>query len=544
VSASQQQMLYAPPGEREELAALIARVAEWAEGIPERGLSQAERELLRQSRGRGITPLCGISLTGPQPEAGLSEALAGLRHVETRRNLGQFFTPQPIAEAMVRWVAGEAPRQVVDAGCGTGRFALCAARALPNARILAIDSDPAATLITRACARHHGLSNIDVRCMDFLGGSLPLDKGPTAFIGNPPYVRHHRLLRKVKAWGVEAAKRLKVPFSRLAGLHVYFFLATALRARPGDVGCFITSAEWLDVGYGRGLRALLREHLGLVSISMLNESAEAFEDAMTTAAVTCFRVGSQASRVWLSRVPRFTSVHRPTNAWAVPRDHLNGKWGSLLRNGTKPVAAGAGNRVRLGEVVSVHRGIATGANGFFVMDRVEAEHLGLASCAKPVVTSAKQIFKAGGRLDGARCRVLIVLPRDLDALPVREREAAQRYLAEGEERGIHTKYLCRHRRPWWWPGVPEPAPIVASYMARRPPAFALNPDGVLILNIAHGLYPRRRMSAARTRSLAKALNEAAHTFSGNGRLYQGGLEKFEPREMENLLIPPPHEWKE
>jgi hypothetical protein len=136
-----------------------------------------------------------------------------------------------------------------------------------------------------------------------------------------------------------------------------------------------------------------------------------------------------------------------------------------------------------------------------------------------------------------------MFPRDLTDLPARVEESARRYLAEGEERGIHERYLCRHRRPWWWLGEVKPPPIVASYMARRAPAFALNPDGVLILNIAHGVYPRQHLSAAKTQSLVRALNEAAHTFVGNGRLYQGGLEKFEPREMEDLLIPPPDEWE-
>jgi len=403
-------------------------------------------------------------------------------------------------------------------------------------------SDPVATLIARANAKRFGLDNVEVRCMDYLSGSLQLDEGTTAFIGNPPYVRHHRLPSHVKAWGAGVAKRLNLPFSKLAGLHVYFFLATALRAKPGDLGCFITSAEWLDVGYGRALRKLLRDRLGLVSISLLHESSDVFDDAMTTAAVTCFRVGSNDLHVLLSRVSEFTAADGADKARAVPRSRLGGRWGHLLRNGQRPEDATRQGWVRLGDVASVHRGVATGANDFFVMDAARAERLGLAACTKPVVTSAKQILSAGGCLDGSACRVLLTLPRDLSLLPDPAREAALRYLAEGEERGIHERYLCRHRRPWWWLGEATPPPIIASYMARCAPAFACNPDGVRILNIAHGVYPSKRMSAAEVRALARALNKAAHTFVGNGRLYQGGLEKFEPREMEDLLIPPPADW--
>jgi hypothetical protein len=46
------------------------------------------------------------------------------------------------------------------------------------------------------------------------------------------------------------------------------------------------------------------------------------------------------------------------------------------------------------------------------------------------------------------------------------------------------------------------------------------------------------MTASQLAALVKALNRAAPTFVGNGRRYQGGLEKFEPREMEDLQFPP------
>jgi adenine-specific DNA-methyltransferase len=35
-----------------------------------------------------------------------------------------------------------------------------------------------------------------------------------------------------------------------------------------------------------------------------------------------------------------------------------------------------------------------------------------------------------------------------------------------------------------------PAPILATYMARRPPAFVHNLAGARHVNIDHGLYPR------------------------------------------------------
>jgi hypothetical protein len=73
-------------------------------------------------------------------------------------------------------------------------------------------------------------------------------------------------------------------------------------------------------------------------------------------------------------------------------------------------------------------------------------------------------------------------------------------------------------------------------MARRPPAFVRNLIDAQHINIAHGLYPRDPLAPKvldRLAYLAKA------TDVRHGRTYAGGLTKFEPREMERLLVPGP-----
>jgi hypothetical protein len=131
-------------------------------------------------------------------------------------------------------------------------------------------------------------------------------------------------------------------------------------------------------------------------------------------------------------------------------------------------------------------------------------------------------------------RVVLDLPADFDRAA---HPAVDAYLAEGERRGVPAGYIASHRRPWWRVGAGEPAPIVASYMARQAPRFALNPDGLALLNIGHGLYPKEPLTEEELRGLAEMLNGERDSYRGNGRTYHGGLEKFEPREMEALPIP-------
>jgi hypothetical protein len=74
-------------------------------------------------------------------------------------------------------------------------------------------------------------------------------------------------------------------------------------------------------------------------------------------------------------------------------------------------------------------------------------------------------------------------------------------------------------------------------MARRPPTFVRNLAGARHVNIAHGLYPRDPLPPIALDSLAAYLRGSVS--AAQGRVYAGGLAKFEPGEMERLPVPLP-----
>jgi hypothetical protein len=137
----------------------------------------------------------------------------------------------------------------------------------------------------------------------------------------------------------------------------------------------------------------------------------------------------------------------------------------------------------------------------------------------------------------SQLRQVIDLPADLDQLDPAGRPAVERFLEQARQLGAADGYIARHRRAWWRVGLRAPAPILATYMARRPPAFVRNLAAARHINIAHGLYPRQPLPAAVLDRLAAALR--ATVVTGHGRTYAGGLTKFEPGEMERLGVPGP-----
>jgi hypothetical protein len=184
----------------------------------------------------------------------------------------------------------------------------------------------------------------------------------------------------------------------------------------------------------------------------------------------------------------------------------------------------------------VHRGQVTGANAVWVT--AGPHPLIPDRFLVPAVTRARELIAAGPVLPpGAPLRQVISLPADLDGLPGRERAAVARFLRHATAAGAADSYVARHRTPWWRVRLGTPPPILASYMGRRAPVFVRNHAGASYLNIAHGLYPREPLAPGVLDALAAFLNRSVTP--GQGRVYAGGLVKFEPREMERLPVPGP-----
>jgi hypothetical protein len=152
------------------------------------------------------------------------------------------------------------------------------------------------------------------------------------------------------------------------------------------------------------------------------------------------------------------------------------------------------------------------------------------------VTRARELFTAGQTLLSSNdLRRVIDLPEDLDVFDADERHEIDRFLREAKKAGADDGYVARYRKAWWSVGLREPAPILASYMARRTPAFVRNLAEARHVNIAHGLYPRIELTPTALDRLAAALRESVTL--AQGRTYAGGLTKFEPKEMERLPVP-------
>lgn len=469
----------------------------------------------------------------------LGDRYCAIVSAQRRRGTGTVLTPPRIVAAMLDWARKEArvsgePRRIIDAGAGSGRFAIAAAKAFRKAAVLAVENDPHLLILLRANLKEAGLdARISVIAADFRSIRLEGTSGPTLFLGNPPYVRHHQIAAEWKRWYVEACARHGAKASQLAGAHLHFFAKIADLGKKGDYGCLITAAEWLDVGYGAALRSLLANGVGGVEVHLLEPAAEAFPGTMTTTAITGFRIGRRPPALRLRRVAVTSELDRLAGGREIEWATLASvpKWSVLVRAAPKPPTG----LIELGELCRVHRGQVTGSNRIWIAGKHSAElppYL-----LKPTVTRAAELIAAEPVLDEHRHLARVIdLPAELDEIAPPERPIVERFIALVRSAGAADGYIARHRSPWWAVRLPPPAPILCTYMARRTPSFVLNRAGARILNIAHGIYPRETLSDAQLAKLAAVLRTTVGF--EHGRCYAGGLLKFEPRELERVPVPP------
>lgn len=499
-------------------------------------LSPSEVQLLR--RAQPVTPKL-LKAIREQIAAGddpLGDAFCRIRSPETRRVQGAVYTPPLIVTSMLDWAESvRTPDRMVEPGSGSGRFLIAAAQRFPKAQLVGIEIDPLASLLSRGALASLGLGKRSLIIRDdFRAFQLDDIAGRTLYIGNPPYVRHHLIAASWKAWLRTQAQQLGLKASTLAGLHVYFFLAIARWAKAGDYGALITASEWLDVNYGQLVRELFLNRLGGKSVFWIEPKAQPFPGTATTGVVTTFTVNGKPPSARFARVDTLAELGNLSGGNEIGRDRLvsERRWSRFI-GAAHSLPEGY---IELGELCRVHRGAVTGANGVWIAgahsDGLPSEFL------FPTVTKARELFAAGSTLDDSQVlRCVIDLPVDLSVFSGDKRVAIDRFLKRARAMHAHEGYIAQYRRAWWSVGLRAAAPILATYMARRPPSFVLNRAGARHINIAHGLYPREPLSTPILTALANFLRIGT-TVQG-GRTYSGGLTKFEPREMERIPVPEP-----
>jgi hypothetical protein len=482
---------------------------------------------------------------------------------ERFRQAGVFLTPPELAIEMARCAVAEfgdtsGPIHFGDPAFGTGAFFRALTSFLPkdsfgSAIGIEIDSDRAET-----GRRRWAKEGLTILPGDYLHmGSLPQRN---LILANPPYVRHQRLPSAYKQLlRKHASSRTAIPISGLSGLYVYFMLLSHEWMLPGAVAAWLIPSEFMDTRYGEAVRRYLTEHVELRRVHLFDPDDEQFENARVSSAIVVFR----------NRLPRPGNVVTFTQGGTLANPlRTHGEIGMQLgtndgwRAKVAPRARRKPSTIRLGDLFEIKRGLATGANRFFILPRELAASKGLPAFAlRPILPKARTLESdvIESDPDGypAIAKQYCLLDCSLSREEIaRSYPALDQYLASADLIAVRTRRLVADRTLWYRQEVRPPAPFLCTYMGRgaqgQPPIrFLWNKSEATATNTYLLLYPREGLTSwgvtrpdteARLFSTLRALAE--ETLRDVGRIYAGGLHKVEPRELSATLLPMEAEWLE
>ena len=489
----------------------------------------------------GARPLSAASTATIEHVIVPETELERLRNRDERYQLGQFFTSPMIAEFMAEAVLEVEPETVLDPGVGGGVL-LRAIGEGPGR--FGLDVDPVAVELARSSL---GIGT-ELAVGDFLDpANWPLSHGSfDAVIANPPYIRHHNLSAEHKALAQHYSAQFCVNVSRLSGSYVYFFFEALSRLNEGGRLVFITPTEFLDVRYGGAVKEALLSTCEVNDILVFEMSELAFDGILTTSAITVATKTAKPSR-------RFRLTEATTNggikkgrsvqlsAHTVP---IHRPWTPFLPSRAERIALlTEGRSAELGDYARVRRGIATGDNSFFCLTRAEIDAWEIEpEYLVPVVVGAKdlpasgvleQSFRARRITEGGRAFLLFChqTKEELGGKNV------LRYIEHGESLGVHERFNCRARSPWYGVEPVPPPDYFATYMARERGRFVRNAVGARCMTSVLNVWAKPGVSVEALQPIledpvnAKLLREF-------GRTYGGGLSKIEPSDLLRLPVRP------
>ncbi|MBQ9531172.1 MAG: N-6 DNA methylase [Eubacterium sp.] len=444
-----------------------------------------------------------------------------------KKELGQFFTDPILSDFMVKLTITKETKKMLDPAVGLGAFPNTAISYNPNLQITACEID--------STISEEFVSNKRYPCellvTDYLSTSF--DKKFDAIICNPPYNKFQQIENR-KNYISDFKSKYNISLSGYSNLCVYFLIKSLNELNKGGLCCYIIPYEFFNTGYGVIIKDYILKSNMLKSVYRFDNSLNLFDDAITTSCILLFENKTHQEIEFVNilnidelRSGRFENkkTYKYTNLIAEE------KWLNYFNVSNDKT--NYNNMVKLSTFGRVSRGIATGANSYFALNKsqINDNKLSDAVCY-PCITKApdvkNMVFTKEDFATLVNCNKKVFLFKGVNAITKEDYE----YIKYGERIGVNKTYLTSHRHPWYSLENKDIAPIWICVFCRGKLKIIRNEAGINNLTTFHALYLYNNESDFSNIMFCYLLTPLAHEiFKASRREYGAGLTKFEPNDL-------------
>lgn len=482
--------------------------------------------------------------------------LDGQKTQEERNVMGQFSTPITLAIRVLAHAKKIFPKQCkirfLDPAFGTGSFYSALNSVFPSTRIEVATGFEVDEHYGNPALKLWGKTKLNYQLADFTKQMPPSeDEKYNLIICNPPYVRHHHIKGQKERLQAKSLDAANMKLSGLAGLYCHFMALSHPWMKKNAIAGWLIPSEFMDVNYGQAVKDYLLNEVTLLQIHRFDPSDVQFEDALVSSSVVWFKNIKPRK----NHEAKFTyggTIDKPTHEKYVSRSTLaqEKKWTRFPLSNERVES----NTPKISDFFVVKRGIATGDNKFFVLEREKIESRGLPlKQFLPILPSPRYLNATEVKADQNGYpdikNQLFVLDCKLPLDEVkRVYPKLYTYLEEGVQSGVSERYLCKSRKIWYSQENRQESRFYCTYIGRsdkegkKPFRFILNRSKAIVSNSYLILYPKAPLQKEieQNPELSEKLLQALNQITGKamldeGRVYGGGMHKIEPKELANVL---------
>lgn len=453
-----------------------------------------------------------------------------------RKEYSQFFTPQNIARLMCKWVCKEGKIDILDPALGLGVFAEGVLNINKNVNFYSYEKDDVIFDYAK------NISNKIIR----KGKDYLLNDWGDKYNGilcNPPYFKFHNYDNK--GYINEISNKLGIKLSGYSNLYVLFLIKSLFQLEKQGRMAYIIPSEFMNTNYGKIIKKYILDSKMLKHVFVFDSKFSVFDNAITTTSILFFsnenneEIGFSniIDKSDIRKINDFVEsngIYKGDFNYSIHDLDPNEKWETLYSKRKGEYI----NLVPFSKFAKVKRGIATGANDFFVFNkekiektRIPKEYFEICICKANYINSSFLDSDTICKLESNNSDIYLLNTYHDSNLNLRK------YIKHGEKKGYDLRYITKNRTPWYSMESKEKSPILVSVFNRDRVKFIRNDANVSNLTTFHNLYPKINNKEDVNLLFAYLLTDTAKDLLElNQRTYGNGLKKFEPNDINNSQI--------